>query len=70
MKNKKGLATIVTLFLMAYLYLGSAVLLNLTFVVMPLTSVCLWHIPAWEAAKKANCEKAYQSGNMNCGYQK
>lgn len=33
-------------------------------------AACIWHIPAWSAAKKAGCEAAYQAGDMGCGYKK
>lgn len=29
--------------------------------------VAMYHIPAWERAKDARCEAAYQAGNMTCG---
>ena len=34
----------------------------------PIVTMAVWHIPAWEKAKDAHCEAAYQSGNMKCGY--
>lgn len=70
MKNKKGLASLVALFLLVYSTIGTVGILNLVLIVTPLTEVCAWHIPAWEAAKKYHCEKEYQAGDMNCGYRK
>lgn len=57
---------------MIYVYstIGTVGILNAVFVVGPITIVCIWHIPAWEAAKRLHCEKEYQEGDMTCGYRK
>ena len=55
MKNNKGiLGIVVAMWAAAGLVLAA----------------CVWHIPAWAAAKSAHCEALYQAGNMGCGYSK
>lgn len=63
LKNKKGF---IHMFYVAYglvptIFLGAFTVIG---------AIALWHIPAWEKAKSAHCEAAYQSGDMNCGDKK
>lgn len=70
--NNKGIGLTALLMMMIYYYglTGTAVIIGSKVNAAAIIGICVWHIPAWEAAKDAHCEKEYQSGNMQCGYQK
>lgn len=52
MNNKSGFIAIAIVFTVIFGVIGA---------------VCISKIPAWERAKNAHCEAAYQAGNYKCG---